>query len=356
MSEIVTHSRDNVQTIESFMQANVCLADPISRRDYFEHVDGDGFIDFLQQNASLVRTGNDEVKQPFDGEKVGLAGHEVPDQRDKERLLRDTWDVARTFLRDRGLSDEDALERAALAVAGGVLLAHPFIDGNGRTSRLSSLMIARGVVGEEILANVLGKSSGTGGWEVSPIYVSKPSKGKYNGNQPDEITWDFQFAGEAEDALGGVIADSLYKNDILREFIELHSDATTSKQADYTKEVNGKDVLDGDNYLRAVVTGEDGGITNAREILRIHRRVRADYVNRYLEALLSGSRAPLGRGLTPRKNTQGEYLDVRDKIAAEYLGTYALGGMLTPVEQQILRHRIGSTLRHEPFADKDSAA
>ena len=68
----------------------------------------------------------------------------MPDQREKEGLLRETWQTAQTLLHDRRFSDEDALEYAALTVAGGMLYVHPFVDGNGRTSCVLSYMIAKG--------------------------------------------------------------------------------------------------------------------------------------------------------------------------------------------------------------------
>ena len=247
--EAVAHSTNNVGEISAFMASNEALNDPILRRDYFEHMNGDGFIDFLQQTASVVRTGDSEARQAFDGEKVGLMGHEVPDQREKQALLYETWDVAQEFLHDRSLSDADALERAALAVAGGVLLAHPFIDGNGRTSRISSFLIARGPTDEAAISGIVGQSSGAGGWEVSPVNLRLPSRKEYKGNQPDDIDWEFQFAGEGEDALGGIVANSFYKNAVLREFIEnhrqtigsqLHTRSRRQKSTEW-RQVSGRD-------------------------------------------------------------------------------------------------------------------
>jgi hypothetical protein len=319
-------------------------------------MNGDGFIDFIQQTASVVRTGDSEARQAFDGEKVGLMGHEVPDQREKQALLYETWDVAREFLHDRSLSDADALERAALAVAGGVLLAHPFIDGNGRTSRISSFLIARGPTDEAAISGIVGQSSGAGGWEVSPVNLRLPSRKEYKGNQPDDIDWEFQFAGEGEDALGGIVANSFYKNAVLREFIENHRQTIGSQLNNCTQEVEGRKVLSGDRFLEVIVAEKNGGIANAKEILGILRKQKAANVRRYLQALLVESRtSPVG-SISPIEGKAYEELHIRDRVVAKYLGENAVNGMLTPIQQQVLQHRRFSKLHRNELEAKESEA
>lgn len=352
--EAVPHSTNNVSEILAFMDSNEALGDPILRRDYFEHMDGDGFIDFLQQTASVVRTGDSEARQAFDGEKVALMGHEVPDQREKQSLLYETWDVAQKFLHDRNLSDEDALERAALAVAGGVLLAHPFIDGNGRTSRISSYLIARGPTDEATISGIVGRSSGTGGWEVAPVALKLPARKEYKGSQPDDIDWEFHFAGEGEDALGGVVANSLYDTAVLREFIESQGHMIDSQLNNCTQEVNGKRVLNADKFLEEIVTDKDGGIANAEEILGILRKQKATSVRRYLQALLVESRTSLVHSISPIEGKAYEELHIRDRIVAKYLGENAVNGMLTPMQQQVLQHRKFSTIHRSELEAQES--
>ena len=79
----------------------------------------------------------------------------MPDQREKEELLRETWSTARHFLQDANTGDENALEYAALVVANGIILTHPFADGNGRTSRVLSYVIATGDTSEVKLNELL---------------------------------------------------------------------------------------------------------------------------------------------------------------------------------------------------------
>lgn len=182
-------------------------------------MNGDDFIDLLQQTASLVRTGDASARQNFDGEHVTLQVHEVPDQREKEALLKETWETAKSFLMDNRIDDQDALDYAALTVAGGFLYAHPFADGNGRTSRVVSYMMSQGRGKDNQLQTVLGSSFGGGYWNVTPdrIVPLIPMR-NFRGNQPDRIAWgndedtdDWTDPGvPKEDALGGVIANSPY--------------------------------------------------------------------------------------------------------------------------------------------------
>ena len=88
-NEMIAHNNSRSDDIATFLHAQEQLGDPVVRRDYSARLDENNFLDLAQQTAGLVRTGNLQ-NQYFDGEKVGLMGHEVPDQRDKERLLRDT--------------------------------------------------------------------------------------------------------------------------------------------------------------------------------------------------------------------------------------------------------------------------
>lgn len=288
MKEVVSHDNNFTPQILEYVHSNEALADPVTRRDYFEHMSGDDFIDFTQQVASLVRTGDSEQRQYFDGEKVGLMGHEVPDQRHKEGLLRETWDTAKSFLSDRDISDEDALEYAALTVAGGILYVHPFADGNGRTSRFTSFIMARGEQDPEAFEAMAKSMSGE--WQVAPAHqIGVWEKREYKGEQPKEIEWEFQFAGEAEDALGGAIADSIYKDLTVRKFIDTADDETKQLiETCVTRDEDGNmESLNGDKLLEVLVNDLERGIGNAQRLLDLKRQFQSQYVRNYLRAMRS---------------------------------------------------------------------
>jgi hypothetical protein len=290
LTEVVPHSNNHGDQLAEYAQSKEELVDPALRRDYFEHINASDFIGMTQEIASIVRTGDSEHRQHFDGDAVKLMGHEVPDHRDKEDLLRETWETAQGFLKDRNLSDEDALEYAALTTAGGILLAHPFADGNGRTSRYLSYVIAKGGQNPEVLANMT--PSGSTEWQVAPgrgIMLPKPRE--YKQEQPSEIEWEMQFAGESEDALGGVIADSIYQDGVIREFIESADESTRSLiETCATRDGEGRMTsLDGDKLLEVLVNDSEQGLANAYKLMSLKREFQKDYVRRYLAAMRDDS-------------------------------------------------------------------
>lgn len=348
MSEVVSHSNNFSPQIAEFVQSNEMLADPVTRRDYFEHLNDDDFIDFTQKIASMVRTGDSTQMQPFDGENVSLMGHEVPDQREKETLLRETWDTAKSFLLDRTISDEDALEYAGLTVAGGILLAHPFADGNGRTSRYASYIVIRGAENVESLDAM--SQSLSKEWAVAPskkIVVREP--GLYSAEQPEKIEWEFQFAGESEDAMGGIIADSLYKNRVVHDFIE-QADSETKQLVELcaTRNEDGTMAnLDGDKFIAIVVNDPDHGIRNAQDLKDIKRSVQAGYVRDYLKGMRSNVRSER-RVLDERDVTLTEGLNeaeqTRRKMMAKVVGERAVNGQILIRDEAVAQHRAYSAV------------
>ena len=56
--EIVSHQNNFVPQIVEYVQSNEALSDPVLRRDYFEQMTEEDFIDMTQRVASLVRTGD----------------------------------------------------------------------------------------------------------------------------------------------------------------------------------------------------------------------------------------------------------------------------------------------------------
>lgn len=318
-------------------------------------LDENEFFDLVQQTAGLVRTGTVE-NQYFDGDTVGLNGHEVPDQREKEQLLRDTWAVAKEFLWDTEIPDEDALDYAALTVAGGLLYAHPFADGNGRTSRTLSYMIARGNGDEQELHNILAEQNGGGNWMVAPIPLAASGQTVFEGKQPNQIEWEW---GE-DDMLGGTITNSRYRSTILRKFIERFGELTKEQiNKSSTPNDDGTFDLNGEDFIQNLTHDPEAGMTNARELLAIHREVRADFVQRYLKAMrLEGRINP--QDIHPNqislRDEDSEFARDRNRTIVKEVGKRAIDGLLTRAEIQLVRHRAYSRIRQEKAWGEDVAA
>lgn len=358
-NELVSHKNNHAEDIAVFMNSDERFADPVQRRDFLSTLDEAGFIDMLQQTASLVRTGEASSLQHFDGVTVGLMGHEVPDQREKESLLRETWVVARTFLDDNELDDQDALDYTALTVAGGgVLLAHPFADGNGRTSRAISYMISQGSNGLEELRDILASTNGGGNWSVAPEAMAVAGKNKWSGLQPNKIEWDDAFAGEAEDALGGQIADSRYGSAILREFIERNGGQIADKiETCVTTDENGGSTLNGQKFIKALVTDKESGIADAKELLGLLRYFRADYVHRFLTLIKSKGRIRSEKLIQEGYNeanlrSEDKFIRRRTATIHHEVGSRAVGGTLKPIDRLLINHMAYSRLRQHPEAKK----
>lgn len=362
-NELVSHKNNHAKDITEFMHSDERFADSVQRRDFFCSLDEVEFIDILQQVASLVRTGNASSLQHFDGDTVGLTGHEVPDQREKEALLRETWQTAKSFLADSKIDDQDALDYAALTVAGGFLYVHPFSDGNGRTSRVISYMISQGFGRGNELQNALASSYGGGYWNVTPdkIIPLTPER-KFSGNQPDRIVWgDADDADEwtdpgvrKEDALGGIIANSGYSDDVIRQFIEQHQGMVDDKiDVSTVVDENGKRVLDAQKFIELLVNDEESGMTDAKSLLENHRYFRAEYVHRYLNALQSKTRIEIGRTLKNYSRADiltGDFEDLRLRglTCIRELGKRTVNGMLTPIDRQLVTHKTISEIRQVP--------
>lgn len=357
-NEIVPHKDNHAEDIAEFFDSQEQLRDSTQRRDYFEHLDADEFLDLVQQTAGLVRIGKVE-NQYFDGDKVGLMGHEVPDQREKEQLLRDTWAVAKEFLSDTKIPDDDALDYAALTVAGGLLYAHPFADGNGRTSRMLSYMITRGSGDKQELHDILAKTHGGGNWYVTLIPLVADQQTVFGGKQPHQIDWEFAFAGEADDALGGIIANSGYKSEILRKFIEKFGELAEEQiNKNSTPNDDGTFNLNGEDFIKYLTHDPKAGIANAHELLAINREIHADYVHRYLEAMQSKERVK-PRNILPSDfeitDQDNEFMRGRKRTIIREVGKRSIDGLLTPAEQQLVQHHAYSRIRQQG-SDEDIAA
>ena len=296
MSEVVTHEKNFAPQIFEWTQSIEALNDPVTRRDYFEHMSQEDFFSMTEQLESIIRTGDSNMRQHFDGDSVRLMFHQVPDHRDKEELLRETWDTARGLLKDRTISDDDALEYAALTVAGGLLYVHPFIDGNGRASRYMSYIIAKGGQNKDDLESMWDSLSAT--WKVTPPrQLAFEEDLNFTSEQPDQIDWKFHLADEGVDALDGKVVNSDYKTKIIRKFIELTAnDPKTCGiiESVATRDQQGRLVsLNGDRLVEILVTEPDQGIRNAQLLIDLERGARAEYVRGFLSAMQSKVQEPL---------------------------------------------------------------
>lgn len=353
MKELVSHEKNHAESVMEFFATDERLQNPTMRRDYFAQLDENDFLDIVQKTAGLVRSGEAE-NQYFDGENVSLMFHEVPDQREKEQLLRETWGVAQEFLQNNELPDDDALDYAALTVAGGILYAHPFADGNGRTSRALSYVMARGGNAQE-LQEILAESNGGGTWNVQPFFLAGSESKEYVGSHPDRIQWDDAFAGEAEDALGGEIANSGFNTTILREFIEQNNElAQPYIEKASTGNKNEEIILNGQAFIAELVRDEAGGVEDARKLLEIRRNVQAGYVRQFLESMRSGERIDRSRSHFQEIPTRDGMDDANKEKAhriiqtmSDEIGRRAVYGLLTPADQRLAYHRARSEVRHK---------
>lgn len=345
--EIIPHDNTFAPEIIGYVKSNEALADPATRRDYFERLSEDDFLAVTQRIASMVRTGDSNQLQHFDGAKMTLRTMEVPDQREKEQLLRETWRTAQVLLSDRKLSDEDALEYAGLTVAGGLLYSHLFDDANGRTSRMLSYIIEKGAESVDDIEAMTTASGGGGAWDVYPnSQLALPSTRQFQGDQPDRIVFATEasggISGEQDDGFGGDFVNSDYNASILRVFIERADDPETRAiiEACSSADRDGYTILDGDKLLKELAIS-NGAVEYAQILSGASRELRADFVHRYLLGMVSEvaieQRIEQYPGMT-RKSRQ-----VNEHMAGEIVKRTA-NGLLLPREQAAIRHRALSSI------------
>jgi hypothetical protein len=347
-NEFVPHDINHAAELAEFMQANEQLQDPTQRRDFLSKLDGSDFIDLTQQIASIVRTGDANAKQHFDGETVGIAGRQVPYHEDKEALIRETWNVAKDFLNDPTINDQDALDYAALTVAGGLLYAHPFADGNGRTSRSLSFMISQGSTNTEELHDVIANSAGGGRWAVGPTMLVTSPRTDFKGEQPNDIEWEDSLVGEADDAMGGIIANSLpgYGDRILRTLLE-DADEGTLRHAreSMTTDGAGNTVLHAETFIEKLVHDPETGMANAAKLLHIERGERAEFVRRFLRAMRTDTRWDAKSLIAGAQKRAESDPDAAAAVELE-LKERAEDAAMKPRDQQLLRHIGASSIRY----------
>ncbi len=350
----IKHSTENLGQIRQFLDYDA-ISDSTVRRDYLEHLNGDDFIDLIQQSASVVRTGNSDTKQHFDGESVKVPSLTLPDHRDKEELLRDTWEVAQGFLQNQDLSDDDALQLAAITAAGGIAFAHPFIDGNGRTSRLVALQIATGGrVSDDNLKKILTESRGGEAW-----YPGVPGQSRLMNYEFSNFPNIKEQAREykenksiyQEDTVESAILDSGYERVAVALFLNLADDnakniASHFKVYDQSGELNTMHISE---LVCALVRDPENGITYASQMLQIIRRCREETTKSFLASMMDDEYTKPNY-LFPRilnVEQAPPELKLSTQRLAEEFSKRAINGLIRPRDEALVSHRARSGVYHD---------
>ncbi len=191
-----THTANRAQDVSEYFAYRADeLKDPSVRREHFLQMSGEDFIDEVQRLRSLIETGNSLVQHAFDGHNVHTGILDPPDRADKEALLSTSWDTVKKILGDYDISDDQALERAGVVVGTMLVLIHPFGDGNGRTARILSLMIERGVADDDDVRRLL-HHDGASAWKLGFCYEARVSGSTGTG----EWLLDEQFNKQGREA------------------------------------------------------------------------------------------------------------------------------------------------------------
>jgi hypothetical protein len=175
------------------------------------------------------------------------------------------------------------------------------------------------------------ESSGGGMWHVAPkASLALPSDRKFGGDQPEQIEFEDAFAGEATDPFGDAVSNSMYSESILRSFIGQADEETKGIiEACTTRAENGHRALDGDRLLKELASS-DRATEYAQTLFGTHRKLRADFVHRYLRAMVSD--VPIEQRIKTPVGERGE------RMASE-VGKRATGGLLLPRDQAAAEHR-----------------
>ncbi len=135
------------------------LRDPSDRRQFFAHMDDDGYTQMLGYVNSITR--NETIDYEYqDGHSPSTY---TPPMEDKKPLMDLTFQTMREILTDPELDDRTALRRAGLTIAGSSAYTHPKEEGNGRMGRASHYLVEFGTergdqAFEEEMYAIIGKT------------------------------------------------------------------------------------------------------------------------------------------------------------------------------------------------------
>ena len=293
--EAIPHQNEaaSAQELAVFFEQNEALQDPEQRRDYFVRLEPEDFIYMVQRTNNAIRGGTINGTQHFDGSLAHLDDWDVPDQEDKERLLLEVWTGARDILNDPQLTTDRALRYAALLAAGGINLAHPFKDSNGRTARTMAYLIDTGV-NDEIESDMtvlLGREGGAYMELISsPVvpYVdaatSSSVPNKYDRTFPElrGILFRQHDIATQSDVIPGMIRRT-FRRYMANDFAKLVDDEGHRVIQNH---ITDEGILHFGDAVLELSQGEKG-IEYMAQLREVERYARANFVQRFIEAMKS---------------------------------------------------------------------
>ncbi|MDB5183284.1 MAG: Fic/DOC family [Candidatus Saccharibacteria bacterium] len=365
MNELVSHKNDFSPELIQWAHSEHMLADPVTRRDYFGHMNANDFIDLTQQVASIVRTGDSTQRQHFDGEQNGqqvrLLFVDVPEQQDKEQLLRETWETAQEFLTNPNIPDNDALEYAALTAAMGILWIHPFMDGNGRTSRVVSYLMAKGPEDESDLKILMTKSMPQE-WQIfAPShFVPEEDLGVNRKADEDFLKWQGGILGEQGETLADITANMRSRDSVFYKFLA-HGDSKVHEIIEpfITRDKDGKPKeIDASLALEALINDPERGIEFAANFRNLRRTELAGHIRRFLHAMSSDKPGAfrITKDFELHDNNHGNDISkARSRIMREQVKQKRTREGILPRDELAIRHKSFSTIHQRDLAQKTVA-
>jgi hypothetical protein len=247
--------------IENFLtQSELPNSSATARREFFADLSAADFIDLTKIIGGLLRGQKIGTLAEFDGTyEQALGGIEVPYAQDKAAVLKEFWQLARQFLNDQGIENpHEALAYASIMAANAIILVHPFVDMNGRTSRLLSYIIFNGAPSKQIWEEILSQHDGrtdSGSWALNNIATQRGMFLKFDKNsfqnpqQPDKIIFDLHQSPSHVFKL---------REWSIRAIIDAfdHGHVQECLVNNLTRDESGATILDGEQFLSQIVAGE----------------------------------------------------------------------------------------------------
>lgn len=132
-NEEISHNKTKnyIPDIELYLSSFGEKEEYAKRREILKDMTFEDFTELLLATCSLIRNGESNVPSSFDGEYSGAIFGGAVLKEDKMDCLEYTWNVAKKFIEDNTLTDEDSLIYTILTLSNGILLVHPFSEPNG---------------------------------------------------------------------------------------------------------------------------------------------------------------------------------------------------------------------------------
>lgn len=237
-------TKNFVEDISLFLSSFGDNGDYAYRRKLLKDMDSDEFLVLILATCALVREGENNVPTSFDGHYRGAISGGVPLKEDKVDCLIETWNVAKKFIDDDSLNDFDSLLYAVATIYNGMLLTHPFIDSNGRTTRVLTYGLLNGKADENYIRKALlarhgGKDKDRWNLDASMTFQIF-DKESFSGWQPDFIEPKYF-----------TMKDINIGEHVVRMFIEKHSnDSLISLINKFVEDADGKEVFKSEAFIR----------------------------------------------------------------------------------------------------------